>query len=54
MRGANGFALVFKSRYLGLIALLLVLLNIVNTTGEYILASLVTAGHRAGRRRPRL
>jgi AAA family ATP:ADP antiporter len=39
---ANGFALVVQSPYLRLIALLLVLLNIVNTTGEYILANLVT------------
>ena len=37
----NGFAMVFKSRYLLLIAALLVLLNIVNTTGEYILSSSV-------------
>jgi AAA family ATP:ADP antiporter len=41
LTGANGFALVFKSRYLTLIALLFILLNIVNTTGEYILSSLV-------------
>jgi AAA family ATP:ADP antiporter len=40
--GRNGFALVMESKYLRLIALLLVLLNIVNTTGEYILANLVT------------
>jgi len=33
----NGFALVLRSRYLGLIALLLVLLNIGKTVGEYIL-----------------
>jgi AAA family ATP:ADP antiporter len=33
----SGFALVFRSRYLLLIGALLVLLNIVNTTGEYIL-----------------
>lgn len=39
----NGFALVLGSPYLRLIALLLVVLNIINTTGEYILASLVTA-----------
>jgi AAA family ATP:ADP antiporter len=37
----NGFSLVFKSRYLLLIAGLLVLLNIVNTTGGYILDSSV-------------
>jgi AAA family ATP:ADP antiporter len=34
---AGGFALVFRSRYLLLIAALLVVLNIVNTTGEYVL-----------------
>lgn len=34
--GRGGFALVFGSRYLTLIALLLVALNFVNTTGEYI------------------
>ena len=39
---ANGFALVLNSHYLRLIALLLVFLNIINTTGEYILANLVT------------
>lgn len=39
--GRNGFALVFKNRYLLLIALMMVLANLVNTTGEYIL------GHRA-------
>jgi AAA family ATP:ADP antiporter len=33
----GGFGLVFRSRYLLLIAALLVVLNIVNTTGEYIL-----------------
>jgi AAA family ATP:ADP antiporter len=41
--GTNGFGLVLQSPYLRLIALLLVLLNIVNTTGEYILGSLVTS-----------
>ena len=43
MKGGNGFALVLKSRYLTLIALLLVLLNIVNTVGEYILGQAVVA-----------
>ena len=38
----GGFSLVFKQRYLLLIALLLVLLNLVNTTGEFILGSIVT------------
>jgi len=37
MSSQNGFSLVFRSRYLLLIAALLVVLNIVNTTGEYIL-----------------
>jgi AAA family ATP:ADP antiporter len=41
--GPGGFRLVFNSPYLRLIALLLVLLNIVNTTGEYILGRLVVA-----------
>jgi len=41
--GASGFSLVFKSRYLGLIAVLIVLLNVVNTTGEYLIARLVSA-----------
>jgi ATP:ADP antiporter, AAA family len=43
MKRGNGFALVLKSRYLGLIALFLVLLNIVNTVGEYILGQAVVA-----------
>jgi AAA family ATP:ADP antiporter len=38
----GGFALIFKDRYLLLIALLLLLLNIVNTNGEYILGRVVT------------
>jgi AAA family ATP:ADP antiporter len=48
MKAGNGFAMVLKSRYLGLIALLLVLLNLVNTVGEYILgkAVVVTADAR--------
>ena len=37
----NVFALVFRTRYLLLMALMLMLLNWVNTTGEYILASIV-------------
>ncbi len=37
----NGFLLVFRSPYLRLIALLLVLLNVVNTTGEQILSTSV-------------
>jgi len=46
MKKGNGFALVFKSPYLRLIALFLVLLNIVNTVGEYILGqAVVTMGN---------
>jgi ATP:ADP antiporter, AAA family len=43
----NSFALVFRTRYLLLMALMLMLLNLVNTTGEYILGSIVkeTAGN---------
>jgi AAA family ATP:ADP antiporter len=37
----GGFTLLFKSRYLLLIAALLLVLNIVNTTGEFILGSKV-------------
>ena len=43
MKPGNGFALVFQSRYLGLVALLLVLLNLVNTVGEFILSKAVVA-----------
>ncbi|MBL8241063.1 MAG: hypothetical protein JNM66_26815 [Bryobacterales bacterium] len=39
--GANGFQLVFQSRYLRMVALLIVLLNVVNTTGEFLLSSVV-------------
>jgi len=39
----NGFALVLHNPYLRLIGLLLVVLNVINTTGEFILADLVTA-----------
>jgi AAA family ATP:ADP antiporter len=37
----NGFRLVFQTRYLLLMALMLMLLNWVNTTGEYILGSTI-------------
>ena len=43
MGGKGGFSLVLSSRYIMLIAGLLVLLNIVNTVGEYILSHLVVA-----------
>ena len=38
----DGFAMIFRSRYLMWIAALTVLLNVVNSTGEFILGSLVT------------
>ncbi len=39
----GGFSLVFKSRYLTWIAILTVLLNIVNSSGEFLLGSVVSA-----------
>jgi AAA family ATP:ADP antiporter len=39
---AGGFRLVLRNRYLLLIAGLIVLLNLVNTTGEYLVARLLT------------
>jgi ATP:ADP antiporter, AAA family len=44
LAAGGGFDLVFRSPYLRLVALLIVLLNIVNTTGEYLIAKLLT-GH---------
>ena len=41
MSTAGGFQLVFASPYLRLIAILVVLLNIVNTTGEFVIWKLV-------------
>jgi AAA family ATP:ADP antiporter len=41
--GANGFMLLAQSKYLRLICLLLLVLNLVNTTGEYILGRAVTS-----------
>jgi AAA family ATP:ADP antiporter len=38
----GGFALVLRNPYLRLVAALVVLLNIVNTTGEYVVARLLT------------
>jgi AAA family ATP:ADP antiporter len=40
--GRNGFALVFSDRYLLLIAILMVLLNVVNSAGEFLLGKLVS------------
>jgi AAA family ATP:ADP antiporter len=39
--GSNAFAMVFRTRYLLLMALMLMLLNWVNTTGEYILGHVI-------------
>jgi AAA family ATP:ADP antiporter len=41
LKRGDGFGLVFRSRYLLLIAGFLVLLNVVNTTGEYLLGETV-------------
>jgi ATP:ADP antiporter, AAA family len=51
----NAFAMVFKTRYLLLMALMLMFLNTVNTTGEYILGSIVrtAAVHSVGGADPR-
>jgi AAA family ATP:ADP antiporter len=38
LTGPGGFALVFRSRYLMLMGVLLILFNVVNTTGEYIIS----------------
>ena len=43
LKGRGAFALVFRTRYLVLIALLMLVLNWVNTTGEYILGRTVVA-----------
>ena len=40
---AGAFELIFKDRYLLLIAALFVVLNVVNTTGEYLLSKVVVA-----------
>jgi AAA family ATP:ADP antiporter len=46
--GAGGFPLIFRSPYLRLAALLIVVLNVVNTTGEYLLdRSLLAAAEQA-------
>ncbi len=42
MSAADGFKLVLANPYLRLVAVLIVLLNIVNTTGEYVVARLLT------------
>jgi AAA family ATP:ADP antiporter len=40
--GKNGFALILEDRYLLLVALVILLLNLVNTTGELIMSERVT------------
>jgi AAA family ATP:ADP antiporter len=51
LRGRSGFMLVFADRYLLLIGILMLVYNLVNTNGEYILGktvvSLYTAAHGA-------
>ncbi len=42
LAGQGGFGLVMSHRYLRLIAALVVLLNVVNTTGEYLIARLLS------------
>jgi AAA family ATP:ADP antiporter len=47
LSAAGGFGLVFRSRYLLLLAALIVLLNVVNTTGNYIWdKTLLAAAHK--------
>lgn len=48
IKGKNGFALVLGDRYLLLIGLLMLLVNLVNTTGEYILGKTVVDLYAAG------
>ena len=43
MSKEGGFQLIFRDRYLMLIAALVVLINIVNTSGEFLLSKLVVA-----------
>ena len=42
LASGGGFGLVLGNRYLRLIAALVILLNVVNTTGEYLVAKLLT------------
>jgi AAA family ATP:ADP antiporter len=49
LAGPGGFALVARSRYLRLMAALLVLLNVVNTIGEYVFGKSVLAAASAAR-----
>jgi AAA family ATP:ADP antiporter len=45
LRGRSGFSLVLQDRYLLLIGLLMLVYNIVNTNGEYILGKLVVGSY---------
>ncbi|MCP4572895.1 MAG: translocase [bacterium] len=47
MSGPNGFVLLLRSRYLLLIAAMMILANLVNTTGEYVLGARVKAAQEA-------
>jgi AAA family ATP:ADP antiporter len=47
LEAGGGFRLVMSSGYLRLIAALVVLLNVVNTTGEYLIARLLTSHVKA-------
>ena len=47
LEGPGGFTLLLRNRYLLLIALMLILANLVNTTGEYVLGERVTAAKTA-------
>jgi AAA family ATP:ADP antiporter len=42
LASGDGFAMIFRDRYLTWIAILIVLLNVVNSTGEFLLGDLVT------------
>jgi AAA family ATP:ADP antiporter len=42
LAAGGGFGFVFRNGYLRLVALLIVLLNVVNTTGEYLIAHLLS------------
>ena len=56
LRTGGGFRLVFKSRYLLLIALMIGLYNFVNATGEFIMSDVTVkrsiAAMRPGDRKP--
>jgi AAA family ATP:ADP antiporter len=43
LEAGNGFAMILRSRYLLLMAVFFLVLNIVNTTGEYVLSRIVLA-----------